>query len=122
MKLHKSHASLTSEQINVLSTQKGRLWEAYGKKRIYFDPNILLKLQGYQWGCYNTGRISGATLNGTKISNGVMSKKLAEYSNEKFYYDLVEECFVSTIDSSKWFECLGIDEPQPKPIIACSNI
>lgn len=122
MKLFKKHIELNDEQINLLGTKKGRMWEAFGKRRIYFHPEVLLKLQGYRWSKYKTGNVSGAMLNGTRISNSAMNKKLAEYSDEKFYYDLVEECFVATINSSKWFECLGIDEPQPKPIIACSAL
>ena len=47
----------------------GRVWEKYGKKRLYLDENKVMKEMGFELEFYKSGNIAHAKLNGEKISN-----------------------------------------------------
>lgn len=85
---------LTEEQtIDVLVGQfGGKLWENYGKRRVYFDAGSVARHGGLDWSSYGTGNISSARLNGSKISNSA-AKRIFEALhsfNFKIWYDLTD--------------------------------
>lgn len=47
----------------------GRVWEKYGKKRLYLDEQKVMKEMGFELDFYKSGNIAYAELNGEKISN-----------------------------------------------------
>lgn len=47
-----------------------------GEVRTYYQTKDVLRAIGYDWGCYNTGNISWATLDGEDISNSEMKRVL----------------------------------------------
>lgn len=74
--------------VRELEARGGRLWEAYGKRRMYFDPAALLGLRITRYG---TGNISSATHHGEKISNA----RAREMIDAKAYIDLATmQCVV----------------------------
>ena len=82
----------------------GNLWENYGKKRIYFNVSDVLAMAGYDYDCYNTGNISGATLNGERISNSEMRRVLQKF-NDNYYYDCVSNEFATRSGKhTEWFQ------------------
>lgn len=70
----------------------GKHWEKYGKNRVYFNPEDLAKMRGYEWDLYKTGNISSATKKGEHISNSEMKRVLRDL-NCKLYYDLEDNQF-----------------------------
>lgn len=71
-----------------LEARGGKLWEAYGKRRMYFDPATLLGLRVTRYG---TGNISSATRHGEKISNAAAREMI----DAKAYIDLATmQCVV----------------------------
>lgn len=67
----------------------GRLWEKGGMRRIYF--NDLEQWMGLTISRYNTGNISGARVNGERISNSQARKMLN--SIDKLWFDLADGKF-----------------------------
>lgn len=59
----------------------GRVWEKYGKKRLYLDENKVMKEMGFELEFYKGGGIFSAKLNGEKISNNKASKIRGDLSN-----------------------------------------
>jgi len=72
--------TLTNEE------NKGKLWENYGKRRIYF--NDLLNFAGLDLAYYKTGHISSARYKGKSISNSEGYRVLAALGHTKLWYDL----------------------------------
>lgn len=68
------------ELIERLGKQGGKVWEKGNMRRVYFNASA--------WGLdverYNTGNISGATINGERISNSEAGRCLMV----KVWYDL----------------------------------
>lgn len=73
----------------------GRLWEKYGKRRIYFDNNDLLALCGVKFDFYKSGNICSCQVNGEYTSNANGSR-WAESVNG-MYYDLDTKKFRGNI-------------------------
>jgi len=72
----------------------GVYWEAYGKKRVYFDSQELID---FKVEYYNTGNVKYAELDGEKISNGKARKLLYKLDTGKLYYDFEKEDFFCTV-------------------------
>ena len=67
--------NITNNQVEkILETKAGKLWEKYGKKRIYLDIKTAL---GMDVDYYKTGNISSCFINGEKISNSKANKILS---------------------------------------------
>lgn len=64
----------------------GKLWEKYGKRRVYFNQKAILSLCGVEISFYKTGNVSGCCVNGTWESNADGRRWLA--STDGVYYDL----------------------------------
>jgi len=90
----------------LIEKANGNRWTKNGKDRIYFDPRNALS--GLKTSRYNTGNISGATLNGELISNSKAKKLLSAAFETKLWYDLGDGKFhwydVSNSDFAKLFE------------------
>ena len=71
----------------------GNLWENYGKCRVYFNGADIAARQGLDWGTYNTGNISSATLDGEKISNSEAKRILAGFGLHKIWFDFADGQF-----------------------------
>ena len=56
----------------------GRVWEKYGKKRLYLDEK---KEMGFELDFYKSGNIAYAKLNGEKISNNKAWEVRSDLSN-----------------------------------------
>lgn len=67
----------------------GRLWEKGSMRRIYF--NDLERWMGLTISRYNTGNISGARLNGERISNSQARRMLNAI--DKLWFDLGDNQF-----------------------------
>lgn len=67
----------------------GRLWEKGGMRRIYF--NDLEQWMGLTISRYNTGNISGARINGERISNSQARRMLNGI--DKLWFDLEDGQF-----------------------------
>lgn len=66
----------------------GKLWEKYGKSRIYFDKSFLLGLCGLDYIYYRkSGNICYCEQNGEQISNADGSRWAVTASD--FYYDQI---------------------------------
>lgn len=74
---------------------QGNLWEKGGHRRIYFNAATIATSQGLDWGRYNTGNISSASLNGQKISNNACRRILDDLQYVKLWYDLTDRKFYS---------------------------
>ena len=74
----------------ILTDAGGKLWEKSINngmlRRIYFNADLVVEFIGLSVSRYNTGNISGATLNGEKISNSEAGRILS--GMDKIYYDL----------------------------------
>ena len=67
--------NITQNQIEkILESEAGKLWENYGKKRIYIDIKTALNMEiSY----YKTGNICSCYIDGEKISNSKANKILS---------------------------------------------
>lgn len=72
--------------IETLADNGGKLWEKNLMRRIYFNPEIVMSLDINK---YNTGNISGASCEGSRISNSEAYRALSV----KFWYDLSDNKF-----------------------------
>jgi hypothetical protein len=81
----------------------GNEWMAGGKHRIYF--NDLTELFGLDYGTFkSSGRVSGATLDGERISN-TRAEEIRTALSGKIYYDVTDGRFYSRdIGSCRDFE------------------
>ena len=70
-----------SKIANKLVAMGGTAWESNGKSRVYL--NNWLELAGVSVTRYGTGNVSGASLDGKKISNA----KASELGNVKVFWD-----------------------------------
>lgn len=67
----------------------GRLWQSYGKNRIYFNGKLIAERGGLEWSTYNTGNISSASVDGDRISNSECRRIFWALENDvKIWYDL----------------------------------
>ena len=64
----------------------GNYWAKYGKERMYFDRAILMKLYGFEWETYKSGKTSSATFKEEEISNNKFNKYWTSMP-DKLYYD-----------------------------------
>ena len=71
----------------------GKLWEGYGKRRIYF--NRLHEWYGLTYETYNTGNISAAFVDGQRVSNNEGRGILYTLQYGKLWYDIDEGTFAS---------------------------
>ncbi len=76
--------------IETLKKLGGKLWEKYGKRRIYFDSGLVLDYAGLKLERYNTGNICRAWLDGKEISNSAARRIVEAYSDLKIFYDLAD--------------------------------
>ena len=76
---------MTEEQYEKL----GRTWVSNDgtKRRIYFPETLLAELIGFTYSTYKTGNISGASLNGNKLSNGKAERLRTDLRFGKAYFD-----------------------------------
>lgn len=81
------------EIIRTLTEHDGNLWEKYGKRRIYWNSDSVLKTVGLDCGYYKSGNISSASLNGESISNSEAKRLLAAAGAVRFWYDLSDSQF-----------------------------
>lgn len=77
---------MNDQIIKILTDAGGKLWEKNSMKRIYFSGDLVVEFVGLSVSRYNTGNISGATLNGDAISNSEAKRILGGI--DKIYYDL----------------------------------
>lgn len=75
----------TAQQIEAIG---GRAWTKNDKHRVYLNNDVWLALIGLETSHYNTGNISGATLNGEHISNAAAKDIIGAVS--KVYWDAVD--------------------------------
>ena len=64
----------------------GKVWEKNGYRRLYLDSGKVAEIVGLKYGCYNTGNIWWAELNGEKISNSQCRRILGSWMDA--YIDL----------------------------------
>ncbi len=84
---------ITDKQVEkILSMNAGKIWEKYGKRRVYIQIETALNMD-VQY--YNTGNISSASINGEGISNSKAQKVLSG----KCFIDLNDE---NNIVFSEW--------------------
>jgi hypothetical protein len=79
--------TMVSEETIAAMKSLGREWTKDDYHRIYFDD--LPALYGLSVSRYNSGNISGASLDGERISNGAAGRILAALDG-KLYYDLAD--------------------------------
>lgn len=80
-----------------LAQQFGRTWVSNDgtKRRVYFPETLLARLIGLRISTYKTGNISGATLDGEKISNGRADKIRTLLRFGKAYFDCHTQTLVT---------------------------
>lgn len=84
---------ITDKQVEkILSMNAGKIWEKYGKRRVYIQIETALNMD-VQY--YNTGNISSASMNGEGITNSKAQKILSG----KCYIDLNDD---NNIVFSEW--------------------
>lgn len=93
-----------SKRIAKMETKKlieagGSVWEKNGMTRIYF--NDLATWYGLEVARYNTGNVSGATLDGESISNSEAKKILTALSETKVWYDVDAQEFACKGDTRR---------------------
>ena len=64
----------------------GKLWEKYGKRRVYFNQRALLDLCKVELRYYKTGNVSACLVDGVYTSNADGRRWLA--STDGVYYDM----------------------------------
>ncbi len=67
--------------IKVLTENGGKVWEKGTMRRVYFNPQAVMKLEINR---YNTGNIRSATCQGERISNSEAYRAI----DTKVWYDL----------------------------------
>lgn len=65
----------------------GRLWEKYGKRRIYFNQAALLNLCGVEVDSYKSGHVSYCAVNGERAS----------HSDGEYWLDGTDGCYYDLI-------------------------
>ena len=93
--------------VEKLEQMGGKYWERGDKRRVYFDPAIVLGFAGLETQRYGTGNISSAKLNGEKISNSRARRIASAFHYCKFYYDCTDGEFHYTDrygDLGQWVE------------------
>lgn len=67
----------------------GKLWTSSdnSKHRVYFPAELLEEIVGLSYTTYKTGNISGASLHGSKISNGKAEQLRTTLRMGKCWYD-----------------------------------
>lgn len=75
----------------------GKLWENYGKRRVYLNRNEILNVCAgvFDFQFYKTGNISGASANGEAISNS-RARDLLSVIDKGVYYDIDTGKFVGS--------------------------
>lgn len=79
--------------IGQLEAIGGKLWEKNGKRRIYFNYDLLVEVYGLELERYNSGNICAAWLDGETISNRRAYDISATLRTGKLYYDLAGGTF-----------------------------
>lgn len=91
--LKKVYATMNGNVQSKLESIGLSVWgEAFGKARIYINPENMEEVFGLSINLYNTGNISSARLNGEKISNS----KAYKIIQNKIYFDIESQNFVGT--------------------------
>lgn len=72
--------------VKVLKEIGGQEWQKNGMHRVYF--NDLAGWYGLRTTRYNSGNISGATLNGEAVSNTYARKLILDLIDAKLWYDV----------------------------------
>jgi hypothetical protein len=72
--------------IKTLTENGGKLWEKGTMRRVYFNPETVMKMDVNH---YNSGNVSSASINGEGISNSEAGRAL----ECKFWYDLADGQF-----------------------------
>lgn len=80
----------------------GSLWEKNGMRRIYF--NDLPSLFGLNVSRYNSGNISGAALDGGKISNTRAREICGALADSKIWFDLADNKFHYRVHGCRTFD------------------
>lgn len=78
--------------VTQLEAAGGRRWQKNGKDRIYF--NGLDRWLGLATSRYNSGNISGATLDGQPISNSAARRLAMDCAGSTLYYDVPTGAFM----------------------------
>ena len=87
-----------NEQIvaKILTDEGGKLWEKTTERdelrRVYFNSETIADAIGLDVSYYNTGNVSGATLDGGRISNFEARRILGGLTG-KFFYDYADGKF-----------------------------
>lgn len=69
----------------------GKRWQQGNYDRVYF--NDLPRWYGIEYTTYKTGNISGASLNGSRISNSLAYGLVNDLDHSKLWYDVGEDTF-----------------------------
>ena len=78
------YSSMAESVEDKLIRMGGKLWENYGKKRIYFDA---YELAGFNCNRYGTGNVSSGSWDGDAAISNSRYKKIAPNGGSKFFYD-----------------------------------
>ena len=71
----------------------GQIWENYGKRRIYFNNEQILRAAGYEAEFYKTGNLKLVRLDGDVVSNSAVKNVLGLSYRGDCFYDLESETF-----------------------------
>lgn len=80
----------------------GKVWENYGKCRVYLNVQKVFEAIGYSFEFHKSGTVSDASFNGEKISNSKAKKVLESVGISPFVDALTGEVEINTI--SGWEE------------------
>ena len=69
----------------------GNLWEKYGKRRVYFDRDMVMDLCGVKVDYYKSGNVRYAEVDGVQLSNTDGRRWLS--SCDGIFFDLVSGQF-----------------------------
>lgn len=72
----------------------GKLWEKYGKKRIYFDTVSLF----FDAECYKSGNFKRVYWKGT--NDAVSNSEASRVHSCSCYYDYLDDCIHTTLPES----------------------
>lgn len=81
---------MNEQQIEQLK-KIGSEWKNHGKHRIYFNDDLKHEIIGLDVDYYKSGNVSGATLNGERISNSEARRVMSKLGS--MYYDFSDQKF-----------------------------
>ena len=73
----------------------GKYWETPdgSKRRIYIQEEAAWEILGWDFGFYNTGNVSSASVNGEHVSNTSAHNMIQGLRQSSLYYDLADGKF-----------------------------